>query len=76
MKDSKKVGDSKRTGRLSMDNNNNNNDDEQRRRDRVDAQKYRMRKEARDQLVFYAAIVGGTITVLYTLMQIIGDKIQ
>ena len=49
-----------------------NNDDEQRRKDREDAERYRTRKEVRDQLVVYAAIVAGTLTIVYTIMQIIG----
>ncbi len=72
MKKGTELGSNKHTGRIDMV----NNDDEQRRKDKIDAEKYRTRKEVRDQLVFFAAIIGGTLTVLYTLIQIVGDMMQ
>lgn len=63
-----------RSGRASMCNEGNGTDVEQRQKDKEDAHKYRTRKEVRDQLVFYAAIIGATGTVLYTLMQMIGGS--
>ncbi len=61
----------KHTRRL-PDTDGEDTDAEQRQRDREDANKYRTRKEVRDQLVFYVSIAVGTLLALHTVLQMLG----